>query len=53
MLQLRVFLKFAQETHLVPAKVWPLKRYAIKWHTLFGLALALGLAVPNWLGFII
>ncbi|KAK9841173.1 hypothetical protein WJX74_001418 [Apatococcus lobatus] len=47
---LKVFLKFAQETHLVPAQVWPLKRYAIKWHTLFGLTLALGLAAPNWLG---
>ena len=51
-LQLRTFLQFALDTHLEPARVWPLKRFAIKWHTLFGLALAVGIAAPQWLGIV-
>lgn len=39
----RELLKFGAENRLVPNAIRPLKKYAIKWHTPFGLALATGL----------
>lgn len=39
----RGLLKFGADNHLVPDAIKPLKKYAIKWHTPFGLALAAGL----------
>ncbi|KIY95603.1 hypothetical protein MNEG_12357 [Monoraphidium neglectum] len=35
---------FARENHRVAARIAPLKRYAIRWHVAFALALVAGLA---------
>lgn len=39
----RGLLQYCADNRRVPEAIAPLKRYAIKWHTPFGLALAAGL----------
>ena len=39
----KALLDFAAQHRLVPDAIKPLKKYAIKWHTPFGLAVAAGL----------
>ncbi|KAG2488133.1 hypothetical protein HYH03_013279 [Edaphochlamys debaryana] len=46
----RAMVAFADENHTVPAKVAPLKRFAVKWHILTGLCLCAGLAAARALG---
>lgn len=41
----RALLAFAQANHLDAERVTPLKRYAIKWHTAFGVGLCAGLCL--------
>lgn len=41
----RALIAFAHETHLDAERVMPLKRYAIKWHTAFGVGLCAGLCI--------
>lgn len=36
---------FADANYAVAAKIAPLKKYAVKWHVLFGMSMCLGLAV--------
>ncbi|KAG2423798.1 hypothetical protein HXX76_015074 [Chlamydomonas incerta] len=43
----RAMVAFADENHTVPVKVAPLKRFAVKWHVLFGLCLCAGLAAAR------
>ena len=43
----RSFLAFAQDTHLDAERVKPLKRYAIKWHTAFGVGFSLALVAAR------
>jgi len=38
-------LSFGWRTHGDPARVWPLKLYALSWHTGVGLAVAAGLCL--------
>lgn len=40
-------LNFVRKNHLVPEKVAPAKIYATKWHTLTGVMLSIGLALPR------
>jgi len=40
----RALLQFAEANRAVPERIAPLKRYAIRWHVLLGLALVVGLA---------
>ncbi|KAG2452071.1 hypothetical protein HYH02_003107 [Chlamydomonas schloesseri] len=43
----RAMVAFADENHTVPVRVAPLKRFAVKWHILFGLCLCGGLAAAR------
>ncbi|GLC71657.1 hypothetical protein PLESTF_001146300 [Pleodorina starrii] len=45
----RTMVAFADDNHTVPERVAPLKRFAVKWHILFGLCLCLGLAAARLL----
>ncbi|GLI70846.1 hypothetical protein VaNZ11_015857 [Volvox africanus] len=45
----RTMVAFADEHHLVPARVAPLKRFAVTWHILYSLCLCLGLAAARLL----
>ncbi|KXZ53979.1 hypothetical protein GPECTOR_6g899 [Gonium pectorale] len=46
----REMVAFADENHTVPARIAPLKRFAVKWHVLFGFSLCLGLSAARALG---
>jgi 1,4-dihydroxy-2-naphthoate octaprenyltransferase len=46
----RALVKFAEDNHTTPARVAPLKRYAIKWHIAVAAALAAGLAAGRCSG---
>lgn len=43
----RELILFARDNYAVPARIAPLKRYAIKWHVAFGFALMIGLAAAR------
>ncbi|GIL60286.1 hypothetical protein Vafri_14916 [Volvox africanus] len=45
----RTMVAFADEHHLVPARVAPLKRFAVTWHIQYSLCLCLGLAAARLL----
>ncbi|GIL80478.1 hypothetical protein Vretifemale_9679 [Volvox reticuliferus] len=45
----RAMVAFADEHHLVPERVAPLKRFAVSWHMQYGLCLCLGLAAARLL----
>ncbi len=49
----REMVAFADDNHTVPARVAPLKRFAVKWHILFGLCLCLGLGAPRAAGLVV
>lgn len=44
-LQAAALVKFAERTHMDPEAVFPLKRYAVKWHIALGAALTAGLVL--------
>ncbi len=46
----RGLLSFGAKNRLVPDAIRPLKKYAIKWHTPFGLALSAGLFLARRTG---